>query len=233
MSLHEADGSPQMSSDASSAAWSLVAELRRKALHILALIVPLGMGWLGLPAALYALIPLSLLGLAGDVLRAYSPGFNRFIRRVFGPLMRESELPPPGHGVVINGATWVLVSATLLAIIFPLRIAVAVFTMFMVSDAVAAIVGRRWGRHYWGSGPRTIEGSAAFLVIGLGVIACFPSIPFGIGAVGAVTACAAEALPGPGNDNLRVPIASAIVVVLMERLLLHQPISLFHGGIGL
>lgn len=209
------------------------AELKRKALHVLALVVPLGMGWMGMPEALYVLVPLSLLGLAGDALRAVSPRFNRFIRRFFGPLMRTQELPPPGHGIVINGATWVLVSATLLGIVFPLYVAVAVFAMFMVSDAVAALVGRRWGRWYWPKSPRTVEGSMAFLLTGLGVIACFPSLSFGIGAAGTAAACVAEALPGPGNDNLRVPMTGAVVVVLLERLVLGQPIMLFQGLIVL
>lgn len=213
--------------------FSYRAELKRKALHVMALAVPLGMGWMGMPDALYVLVPLSLLGLGGDVLRAVSPRFNRFIRHVFGPLMRARELPPVGRGVVINGATWVLVSATLLGLIFPLRVAVAVFTMFMVSDAVAALVGRRWGRFHWPKSPRTVEGSAAFLITGLGVLACFPSIPFAVGAAGTVVACAAEALPGPGNDNLRVPMAGAVAVVLLEALVLGQPVSLFQGLIDL
>ncbi len=225
-----ASSQPSITSPASDPPpFSYRAELKRKALHILALVVPLGMGWLGMPEALYVLVPLSAIGLAGDVLRAASPRFHRLIRRVFGPLMRPHEVPPPGTGVVINGATWVLVSATLLAAVFPLRVAVPVFTMFMVSDAVAALVERRWGRRYWPKSPRTVGGSAALLASGLAAIACFPSIPYGIGAASVAAACAAEALPGPGNDNLRVPVAGAAAVVLLERALLGEPISLFQG----
>lgn len=205
----------------------LTAELQRKALHVLALVVPFGMQQLGMPTALYALLPMTAVGLAGDVLRAYSPRVNRFIRRIFGGMMRSHELPPPGQGVVINGATWVLVAASLLAVVFPLRVVVPVFTMFMVSDAVAAVVGRRWGRHHWGNTPRTIEGSAAFLCIGLGVMACFPALAFGIAAAAVGASCIAEALPGPGNDNVRVPFTGALVVVTLEWLLWGVPFSLF------
>jgi dolichol kinase len=208
-------------------AFPFVAELKRKALHILALVVPLGMAWLGLPDALYVLIPASALALTGDVLRAFSPGFNRFIRRVFGSMMRRRELPPAGQGIVINGATWVLVSATLLALVFPLRAVIPVFTMFMVSDAVAAVVGRRWGRHAWGRTPRTVEGSAAFLVTGLGVIACFSTPPLSVGAVAVGSACVAEALPGPGNDNMRVPFTGTLTLVVVEWLLFARPVHLF------
>jgi dolichol kinase len=185
------------------------------------------MAWLGMPAALYLLLPAVGLAVSGDVLRAYSPRFNRFIRRIFGSMMRTAELPPLGRGVVINGATWVLVSALLLALVFPLRVVLPAFTMFMISDAVAAVVGRRWGRHRWGRTARTVEGSAAFLVSGLAVMACFPHPIFGVGAVATAVACVAEALPGPGNDNVRVPFAAALTVVLLEWLLFGQPIDLF------
>jgi len=212
---------------------SFSGELRRKALHLLALVVPGGMYVVGMPQALYVLVPLTALGLAGDVLRAYSASFNQNIRRVFGSMMRLRELPPPGEGVVINGATWVLVAATLLAAVFPLRIAVPIFTMFMVSDAVAALVGRHWGRHHWGSTPRTVEGSAAFLLAGLGVMGAFAGLPFGVKVAAVVVACVAEALPHPGNDNVRVPVAGALTVVVLEWAWLGQSVALFpvlHGG---
>ena len=188
---------------------------------------------LGMPQALYVLIPLTALGLAGDIARAYSAAFNQFIRRVFGPMMRSRELPPSGEGVIVNGATWVLVAATLLATVFPLHIAVPIFTMFMISDAVAALVGRHWGRHPWGTTPRTVEGSAAFLLAGLGVMSVFAALPFGVEAAAVVVACVAEALPRPGNDNVRGPVASALAVVIMEWVWLGQSVALFpvlHGG---
>ena len=203
------------------------AELQRKALHLLALVVPLGMHLLGMPYALYVLLPLTALGITGDVVRAFSPPFNRFIRRIFGTMMRQRELPAPGRGLVINGATWVLVSATLLAVVFPLRVAVPIFTMFMVGDAVAALVGRHWGRYRWGSTSRTVEGSAAFLATGLGVMACFTALPFAVSAAATVASCVAEALPGPGNDNVRVPLTGAVVFVLLEWWWLGQPLALF------
>lgn len=203
------------------------AELQRKVLHLLALIVPGGIYLLGMPNALYLLGPATALGITGDVLRAYHAGFNRLIRHGFGALMRPRELPPPGGGVVINGATWVLVAATVMVLLFPVRIAVPVFTMFMVSDAVAALVGRRWGRHPWGHSPRTLEGSAAFLGTGLATMATFPALALGPSVVATVAACIAEALPGPGNDNLRVPVVGGLVLALLEAWWLDQPVALF------
>lgn len=202
-------------------------EVKRKALHLLALIVPLGMVLLGRTGSLLVLVPAALLALGADILRAHSQRFAELIRRIFGPLMRMDELPPPGAPVSVNGATWVLLSAALLALIFPLRLAVPVFVMFMVSDAAAALVGRRFGRTHWGRGPRTVEGSAAFLIAGLAVMALFPSISFWIGAGGVAVACLAEALPRPLNDNLRVPLVAAAAISLLEWLFLDRPIDFF------
>ena len=202
-------------------------EVKRKALHLAALTVPLVMALLGRTWALAVLVPAALLALAGDALRAYWPPFTQFIRRVVGPLMRADEWQATGATFSINGATWVLLSAVLLTFVFPLDVAVPAFVMFMVSDAAAALVGRRFGRLRWGHGPRTMEGSAAFFVVGLMVMACFPSVPFWVGAAGTACACAAEALPRPLNDNLRVPLVAAAAMALLEGLVLDRTVDLF------
>jgi dolichol kinase len=188
--------------------------MKRKALHIVALVVPLGMHLLGRTDALWILVPLSVLAVSADVLRAYSTAFNEYIRRVFGPLMRTEELPAAGDGIVINGATSVLVGATLLTLLFPLPIAVAVFVMTMTADAAAALVGRAVGQHPWPGRSHTMEGTAAFVVVGLLVM-----MPFGLGGVGTaagvLTAAVAEASPLPVNDNIAVPLLAATMVTLV------------------
>lgn len=174
------------------------------------------MEWLGRPLSLYALGPAALLAASADVARAYSPSFNVFIRRVFGPMMRAEELPTVGAGVRFNGATCVLVGAFLLALLFPLRVAVPVLVMTILGDATAALVGRQLGRHTWGGLSATLEGSAAFVGTGLLIMACFPAVAFVPGAAGVVTGAVAEALPLPVNDNIRVPVVAAVAVVGSE-----------------
>jgi len=204
-------------------------ELWRKALHLLALSIPLGMDWAGMPHSLYILGPMALLAVSADLTRAYSPSFNTFIRTVFGPMMRTEELPKVGAGIRFNGATCVLVGAFLLALLFPLRIAVPVLVMAMLADAAAALIGRRLGRYPWGSLSATLEGSAAFVGTGLVVMACFPAVAFGPGAAGIATGAVVEALPLPVNDNIRVPILAALAVRGSEVLLLGRPFSVLAG----
>jgi dolichol kinase len=206
---------------------SYSSEVGRKALHLLALVIPFGMWALGAPQALYVVGTGAVVAVAADLTRAYSRPFNDWIRRVFGPLMRDEELPAVGERVTFNGATSVLVGAALLALIFPLRVAIPVLTMSMLADAAAALVGRRLGRHPWGSLSATVEGSLAFVATGLGVILWFPSVALGPAVAAVLVAAVVEALPAPVNDNIRVPLTAAAIVVAGEVLFFGQPLHLF------
>lgn len=207
--------------------FSYSAEVGRKTLHLLALIIPFGMWWLGPPQALYVVGALAGIAVTADVTRAYSVPFNEWIRWIFGPLMRAEELPEAGGRVTFNGATCVLVGATLLALVFPMRVAVPVLTMTMLADAAAALVGRRLGRHPWGRLSATVEGSAAFVATGLLVVIWFPSLALGPALAGVVVGAVVEALPLPVNDNIRVPLAAAAIVVAGEAVFFDQPLHLF------
>jgi len=207
--------------------FSYKAEIGRKTLHLIALIIPFGMWWLGAPLALYVVGASALIAVTADLTRAHSPTFNDWIRWIFGPLMRADELPEVGERVTFNGATCVLVGAALLALIFPIRVAVPVLTMTVLADAAAALVGRRLGRHPWGTLSATVEGSTAFVITGLAVIFWFPALASGPAAASVVAAAIVEALPVPINDNIRVPLIAAIVVVGGEALFLDQPLQLF------
>lgn len=212
--------------DVPASSLSYTGEVGRKALHLLALSIPFGAWWLGMPAALYLLAPAALVAVLADVTRAFSPSFNAVIRGIFGTLMRAEELPAVRTGVRFNGATCVLVGAALMVLVFPLRVAVPVLIMTMLSDAAAALVGRRWGRHPWGSLSATMEGTAAFVATGLGVMAFVPSVATGPAVAGVGVAALVEALPLPINDNIRVPVAAALTVLGTEALFLNRSVSL-------
>lgn len=196
------------------------AELGRKALHLASLAVPAAMLALGREASVLALAPLVALAVGGDVLRARSRAFAGFIGRTFGWMMRAEERPPFPAPVVLNGATWVLASALLLALAFPPAVAVPAFAAFMVGDAAAALVGRRFGRHRWPGTTRTLEGSAAFALTAFAVLIAIPHLATGAlppargvpAAFAALAMAAAEALPLRVNDNLRAPLAGALAL---------------------
>ncbi len=187
-------------------------ELKRKALHLLALIIPLFMWFAGRTVSMVVLGVVALIAVGADVLRVRSERFAGTIYRFFAVMMRPEECPAVGGPVVLNGATWVILSATLLVIIFPLEIAIISFTTFMLADAAAAIVGRRFGRHQWRHTTRTVEGTAAFLAVGFAVMLLFGWTFGWIGVLAVVAGAAAEIPYRPLNDNIRVPLVIGTVL---------------------
>ncbi|MEX0600955.1 MAG: phosphatidate cytidylyltransferase [Rhodothermales bacterium] len=194
----------------------LSGELLRKGLHLLALVIPLGMYVLGRPAALVVLVPLTMVAAVADVIRSRSERFSALVDVIFGRMMRPEELRPTNGLPIINGATWVLVSATLLTIAFPVHLAAPAFAAFMVADAAAAIVGIRFGRHRWKNTRRTVEGSAAFGVVVLLGLLPYAHISFPAALTAALTGAAMEVPDWPVNDNVRVPLVIAAVLLVFS-----------------
>ena len=186
-------------------------ELRRKALHLLALVIPAGMLLLGRETAVAILVPLGAVAVVLDWARVRFAGARRVLHRVFAGMMRPEEIPPLGAPVKLNGATMMCVAAAACAVLLPVGPAAAGLAMLMVGDGAAAVVGRRVGRHRWPGSPKSVEGTAAMAVAAFGTglaVVAWPGAGVTVAAcaVGAAVAAAVEALPIPVNDNFRVPL---------------------------
>lgn len=196
---------------------SYAAEVRRKALHLGALVLPAGMLVLGRPTAALVLGPIALLAVVLDWSRVRFEPARRVLHTVFSGLMRPEEVPPLGAPVVLNGATWMCVASALVAAVFPPGVAAASMAMLMVGDGAAAVVGRRWGRTKWPDGRKSVEGTLAYaataFAVGLGVVA-WPGSGLSVGAcaAGAVVGALVEMAPIPLNDNVRVPLLSGLAM---------------------
>lgn len=196
-------------------------ELQRKAIHLGALVLPLAILALPTPTVRLALTALALLAIALDVARQRVPAVRDAIVRVFGWMMRPEELPPPGAPLVFNGAVWMCLSAAACAWVFPPDVGAAALAMLMIGDAAAALVGRRFGRTRWPRSPKSVEGSAAYVVAAFATglaVNLWPSADLGIALplVGALVGAALEALPIPIDDNMRVPLLSGLAMVLAQ-----------------
>lgn len=199
------------------------AELIRKFIHLCSLSIPVLYTFLSRSTALNVLVPLTAAFLVVDLGRLYHPPTARLFYALFGWLLRPHEKvdqadPSERHGRAgprathrrqLNGATNLLLSATFCVLVFPKFIVVSSFAILIVSDSIAALVGRRWGRRKFLA--KSLEGSAAFLASGILVVLVTPKLStsigeYGIGAASALVGMFIEASTLPVDDNITIPI---------------------------
>ena len=190
-------------------------EVWRKALHLLSLVIPVGLFYLDGSTALRFLIPITALAIIIEVLRTRSESVRDVVEKVFGFMMRPEERPPVPGPVRFNGATWVLLTATILVAIFPPTVAAAAISIGLIGDAAAALIGRRFGRTTIGNSDNTFEGSLAFVVSTAPLIWIVPDLTLQAGAAGILAGAVTEVLGLPPNDNLTVPLVVAVVITLI------------------
>lgn len=189
-----------------------VDEVRRKCIHLSSALIPILYAFMPTWLALSILLPLLGVALALDWARVRFPAVRARVERCFGRLFRSEESRR------LSGATYVLVAGVLCIALFPKRVAIAVLLIMSVSDALASLVGRRFGTvRLFG---KSIEGSlahaASACLIGL---AALPAAPVAA-VLGALCATLVEALPlrlgrHHVDDNLAVPLASGAVITLI------------------
>ncbi|MBI3259377.1 MAG: dolichol kinase, partial [Ignavibacteriae bacterium] len=101
-----------------------------------------------------------------DILMHRSPTVQKFLLPVFGKLMRPHELRQ--DKMFLNGASYVLMSAVLCVFIFPKVIAITAFSVLIVSDTAAALIGRKIGKNPFLDKSR--EGTFAFIISAWAVV---------------------------------------------------------------
>lgn len=189
-------------------------ELWRKATHTGALIIPAGYYLLDLSKAqmLAIMIPAALLMVLIDISRLRQ---WRFWKSIAGPLgggmVRSHEIAGD-----FTGATYILISVCCTVALYDRPIAVAALAFIVVGDTLAALVGRKFGRHKFGR--KSVEGSLACLAGTIGVALVVPGIPLAAALLGAVVAAVTEALSTKVDDNISVPILSGLAMTLFLKI---------------
>lgn len=214
-------------------------EIRRKLLHLFALLMPIGIFYgpkwsfppLLIPVFLFSLFTVSI---TVEALRFRIPKIQKTVLTFFGSMMRKEE-----H-FIVSGWTWVIGAAFLCSVLFKphLHVSFMVLSLFIIGDAAAALVGISMGRIKIGR--KTLEGSIACLVICLFLFyAVFPlvpglleiwgrkSVPMPIIWITSVVITIFELIPlkiAPKltiNDNLAVPIIAGYVMIGLEKLIVN------------
>jgi len=148
--------------------------------------------------------------LVADILRFIWPLWNRLVTSLLRGFIKPDE-----HNR-FNGSTYYLLSATLVIYFLHPYIAATAIFMLSVGDAVACLIGRRYGTIKLFGGKKSLQGFLAlfFTAFALGLIL----LPWKLAIVGAFAGAVVEVFPfhlalGENlarwlDDNFTIPIAS-------------------------
>ena len=178
-------------------------EIFRKLLHLFALAMPAGIYYVPQwGAAWYVPTIILAVVLAGSIivekLRRINPAIQEIFYTIVGSMLRKEEKQRT------TGSTWVIGAGFICSIIFrnDTWIAFIVLMLFVLGDAVAALVGMSVGRIKIGK--KSLEGSAAcFCLCMLFFYVVFPFIP------GLIP------LPG-GRLPIAVTLATSLAITIFE-----------------
>jgi dolichol kinase len=196
-------------------------ELVRKGIHIFSLSIPIVYFFIPRQTALYLLLPVAAAFIAVDIARYYISPVSDWFYRWFGWLLRKHESDSARKR--LNGASNVLISASICVLLFPKIIAINAFAVLIISDTTSALIGRRFGSRRFLA--KSLEGSLAFFISAVMVILIAPKVgklpmEYLIGIAAAAVGTVTEALPLKIDDNLSIPISVGFSLWILYILLL-------------
>jgi dolichol kinase len=183
-------------------------EIKRKIFHILTLVYVIAYWYLPLNTVLYTMFVIILFVLFAEVLRAKNEKFNIFVLKILGGVHRESETHK------ISGLPWTLAGAFFTMFLFHNKtIVLTSFLYLAFGDAVAALIGKAYGKHKIYAG-KSLEGSfACFVVCFIIGLVVLPTWQFAF--IGALIATFVETIPWPLNDNFWMQIINAGILTFL------------------
>jgi dolichol kinase len=182
-------------------------ELVRKGIHLFSLSIPIVYFFISKHLALCILLPITAAFIIVDTTRYYISSVSRWFYLWFGWLLRKHETDI--NRKRLNGASYVLISASLSVFLLPKIIAINAFAIFIISDTTSALIGRRFGRHRFLA--KSFEGSLAFFISAVLVVLIAPKtdrlpMEYLVGIIAAAIGTVIEALPIRIDDNLSIPL---------------------------
>jgi dolichol kinase len=194
-----------------------LSELRRKAIHMSFIVLPLELLIPVLPwprshrEFRVLFVALTACAITIDVLRIHERRVRTFFRQFFGEMIREHER------MSLLGSSYLLLAALIAIEVFPQPIAAAALGYTVLGDAMGALVGKAWGRHRVFN--KSYEGALGCLLACLAWAALVARVahhvPWPVLAAGALAATIVEALPIPLDDNLGITLAAGYTMKLL------------------
>lgn len=203
---------------------SLKNELKRKALHLTGLTVPLTylltdrgftLTFIAAAFAIFVVLePFRIIeGLRDRIklhLRLITPEVVTGIE-VLEKHVMDIEREHERWGVAAH--IYFALASLIVVYFFDERIAIASVTLATLGDAMAAIIGKNFGRHRFSNG-KSLEGSLAYFVSGLIII--FPLLGLKTAFLGALTGTLAEFYELPPDDNFSNQVCVALSLYLFS-----------------
>jgi dolichol kinase len=195
---------------------SFTQELLRKGIHLISLSIPVIYIFVDKRTALYILVPLTIFAIAVDLLSKFRNPVRFYLYKYFRRMLRSHETQ---NKLILNGASWVLISATLCVLVFPKLLTVVSFTILIISDISAALIGRKYGKHPIFVG-KSLEGTLAFIVTAVivvfvyGIAFAAPWTYFVAGIIAAILGGLIEAISPilKIDDNLSIPVGIGFIL---------------------
>jgi Dolichol kinase len=199
-------------------------ELVRKLIHLCSLSIPITYYFIPRMTAIIILGLMSTFALTLDMGRYFSSTLGKLFYGFFGFMLRKHEVDENKKN--LNGATYVLISALLTAVIFPKVIFINAFAILIISDSMAALIGRKYGRHKFLA--KSFEGTLAFFVSAVIVSIITPKIEgsvteYAIAIIASGIGAIVENISfGWADDNLSIPMSIGFSMWALYSLLLPQ-----------
>jgi dolichol kinase len=199
-------------------------ELVRKLIHLCSLSIPIIYYFIPRLTGIIILSVFTFLAVLLDLARYLSPQIGKIFYKIFGFMLRKHELDTRKKN--LNGATYVFISALLSIIIFPKVIFITAFTILIISDSLAALVGRKYGRNKFLF--KSLEGTLTFFISAIIVVLFTPKIEgylteYIIGFIAAAVGAIVENVSfGLADDNLSIPISIGLTMWLLYYILLPE-----------
>lgn len=200
---------------------TFAAELKRKAIHSISLLIPIIYIFVSKDIAVPILFVIMAALVLVDILSKRNKFVRNLLKKYFGDILRKHEKKK--KKLYLNGASWMTISAFLTVLIFPKFVAIVAMTIIVLCDMSSAIFGRRFGKNKLFK-KKSWEGSIAFFLAGIIVIWTYffifqPGIFYLMfGFLGLTFATFGEAISKTikVDDNIIVPALMSIILCLGE-----------------
>jgi dolichol kinase len=170
--------------------------------------------------AIFITLGLATAAWTAEISRRRVPFINALLMRAFSPIAH------PHEWWRVNSATWYSTALLILAALHDLQAAAVAIAVLGFADPAAAIIGRRFGRTTLING-RTLEGTGTFVAVGTTIAWMWlvhayefdPTVGLVLALGATVPAALAELLSRRVDDNLSIPVAAALGMVITRSII--------------